>query len=170
MYRMWLAATQHVPLTIRSGYLNEWINLKNSKLSLSVAHSLILLLRIILEHLICLSCVAKHRISIGKKSNLRHSRDRWLKDMNRKKNVKGKTIERVHLSHEYLLVAKISLTDCYKRYKKARQFFDHALIQWLFIAFPEFYFTIQNLKCKRATEVDLLLLAPKLANHIHSFG
>ena len=112
-----------VPLTIRSGYLNEWLILKNSKLSLSVAHSLILLLRIILEHLICLSCVAKHRISIGKKSNLRHSRDRWLKDIIRKKNLKGKTIERVHLSQEYLLAAKISLTDCYKRYKKARQFF-----------------------------------------------
>ena len=107
---------------------SEWINLKILNcLSLSVAHSLILLLRIILEHLICLSCVAKHRISIGKKSNLRHSRDRWLKDMNRKKNLKGKTIERVHLSQEYLLVAKISLTDCYKRYKKARQFFDLTL-------------------------------------------
>ena len=117
-----------------------------------------------------LSCVAKHRISIGKKSNLRHSRDRWLKDIKRKKDLKGKTIERVHLSQEYLLVAKISLTDCYKRYKKARQFFDLTLIQWLFIAFPEFHFTIQNLKCKRATEVDLLLLAHKLANHIHSFG
>ena len=107
---------------------SEWISKRvdkseNSKLSLSVAHSLILLLRIILEHLIRLSCVDKHRISIGKKSNLRHSRDRWLKDMNRKKNLKGKTIERVHLSHEYLLVAKISLTDCYKRCKKARQFF-----------------------------------------------
>ena len=154
---------------------SEWISKRvdkseNSKLSLSVAHSLILLLRIILEHLIRLSCVAKHRISVGKKSNLRHSRDRWLNDINRKKNLKGKTIERVHLSQEYLLVAKISLTDCYKRYKKARQFFDLALIQWLFIAFPEFHFTIQNLKCKRATEVDLLLLAHKLANHIHSFG
>ena len=87
-----------------------------------------------------------------------------------KENLKGKTIERVHLSQEYLLVAKISLTDCYKRYKKARQFFDLTLIQWLFIAFPEFHFTIQNLKCKRATEVDLLLLAHKLANHIHSFS
>ena len=52
--------------------------------------------------------------------------ERYIKQ---KENLKGKTIERVHLSQEYLLVAKISLTDCYKRYKKARQFFDLTLIQ-----------------------------------------
>ena len=84
------------------------------------AHSLVLLLRIVLEHLIRLSYVAKHEF---KKSNLRHSRNRWLKDVNRKKNLKGRTIERVRLFHEYLLVAKKTLTDCFNRFKTVRRFF-----------------------------------------------
>ena len=82
----------------------------------TAAHSLVLF-----KHLIRFSCVAKHRISIGKKSNLLHSNDRWLKDINRKKN-QGKTIDRVHLFQENLMVAKIARTDCYIRYKKARRF------------------------------------------------
>ena len=133
------------------------------------AHSLVLLLRIVLEHLIRLSYVAKHEF---KKSNLRHSRNRWLKDVNRKKNLKGRTIERVRLFHEYLLVAKKALTDCFNRFKTVRRFFflSHALSMTFLIASPESHFSIQNLVRKWTAAIDLLLLAHKLANHIHSFG
>ena len=60
----------------------------------SVATHLLVLLRILLEHLIHFSCAAKHRISIVKKSKFRHYRDRWLKDIYEKKNLEGKMIER----------------------------------------------------------------------------
>ena len=46
------------------------------------------------------SCVAKRRISFGKKSKPRHSRDRRRKDINRKKNLEGKAIEHLHLFQE----------------------------------------------------------------------
>ena len=71
-------------------------------------HSLFLLLRILLEHLIHFSCVAKRRIPLGKKSKLRHSRDQWRKDINKKKNLEGKTIEHVHLFQEQFLEAYCS--------------------------------------------------------------
>ena len=38
------------------------------------------------------------------------------------------------------------------------------------IASPESHFSIQNLISKWTAAIDLLLLAHKLANHIHSFG
>ena len=55
-------------------------------------HSLVLPLRILLEHLIRFSCVVKQRISIGKKYKLRHSRDRCQKDIKRKKKAKRPSV------------------------------------------------------------------------------
>ena len=106
----------------------------------TAAHSLVLF-----EHLIRFSCVAKHRISIGKKSNLLHSNDRWLKDINRKKN-QGKTIDRVHLFQENLMVAKIDLT----------------LSTTLLIASPESDFSIQNLRSKTATVVGFVVVSSQI--------
>ena len=49
------------------------------------AHLLVLLLRILLDYLIRFSCISKHCISIDKRRKLPHSRDRCVKDKNRKK-------------------------------------------------------------------------------------
>ena len=59
--------------------------LSSGNLQTVAAHSLVLLLRILLDYLIRFSCISKHCISIDKKRKLPHSRDRCVKDKNRKK-------------------------------------------------------------------------------------